>query len=245
MMPEWLLIVAILGVVSAFGLLWKPLLLAVPVLLLAVAAVVAQAILSAAHADFSDRSRTLVPLAGLRGLTAMLHLIQPVARLWGRLHHGLTPWRRRGTPHFAFPRPRTTAVWSERWQAPEKRLASMEAILRAQGTVVASGGGYDRWDLEIRGGLFGVVRMRMAIEEHGAGRQQVLFRSWPRFSPTGFALTLMFLGLSFLALIDGAWAAGALFGAFSTLLTTRTFGDCAAATASYLYALRQPGIGWR
>ena len=30
------------------------------------------------------------------------------------------------------------------------------------------GGDYDRWDLEIRGGLLGSLRTRMAIEEHGA-----------------------------------------------------------------------------
>ncbi len=244
MMPEWYLVIAILAVVSAFGLLWKPLLLGIPLLVLSVVAVVLQAGVSAAHAGFSETARSLVPTMGLRGLTALLHVLQPAARLWGRLHNGLTPWRRRGTPRFAFPRSRTTAIWSERWQAPDKRLASVEAILRAQGAVVARGGDYDRWDLEVRGGLFGVVRTRMAIEEHGAGRQQLLFRSWPRFSPTGLVLTLLFLLLSTLAGLDGAWAASALFVSFAVLLATRTFGDCAAATASYLYALKQPGIGW-
>jgi O-antigen biosynthesis protein len=245
MMPEWFLVIATVALVSAFGFLWKPLLAAVPVLILAAAAPVAQAALSAFHTSFSETSRTVMPLTGLRGLTALLHIMQPVARLWGRLHNGLTLWRRRGTPRFAFPRPRTLALWSERWQASEKRLGAMEAILQAQGAVVARGGDYDRWDLEVRGGLFGVVRTRMAIEEHGAGRQQVLFRFWPRFSRAGSVLTLLFLLFSLLAFIDGAWAATALFAVFSALLATRVFGDCAAATASLLYALKQPGIGWR
>jgi GT2 family glycosyltransferase len=245
MMPEWYLVIAVLAVVCAFGLLWKPLLVGIPLLILSILAVVVQAAVSAGHTRFSETARTLVPVTGLRGLTALLHLLQPAARLWGRLHSGLTPWRRRGKPHFAFPRPRTAAIWSERWQAPEKRLASVEAILRAQGAIVARGGDYDRWDLEVRGGLFGVVRTRMAIEEHGAGRQQLLFRSWPRFSPLGSVLILLFLLLSTLAGVAGAWAVSIPFGAVAALLATRTFGDCAAATASFLYALKQPGIGWR
>jgi GT2 family glycosyltransferase len=245
MMPEWFLIIALLALVAAFGALWAPLLWAIPLLGLAITAPLVQACLSAAQASFSQDARSVLSLAGLRAITAMLYVVQPVARLWGRLHNGLTPWRRRGTPHFAWPRPRTDILWSERWQAPEKRLASMEAILRAQGAVVARGGDYDRWDLEVRGGLFGVVRTRMAIEEHGGGKQQILFRSWPRFSLISSVSTLLFLVLCALAVVHGAWTAGILLGLFSLLLAARTLGDCAAATASYLSALKQPGIGWR
>jgi hypothetical protein len=51
--------------------------------------------------------------------------------------------------------------------------------LRAQGAAIRSGGDWDRWDVEVRGGLLGVVRLRLAVEEHGGGRQVVRIRSWP------------------------------------------------------------------
>jgi GT2 family glycosyltransferase len=245
MMPEWFLVVFILAGLCALGFFWPPLVLASPLLAVAGLAPVAQALFSASHARFSDASRRLLGGRRLVCLTALLHLMQPAARLWGRLHNGLTPWRRRGAPHLALPWPRTEAIWSERWQAPERRLASVEAILRSQGVVVARGGDYDRWDLEIRGGLLGVVRTRMALEEHGAGKQQVLFRSWPRFSAPGSVLTLLCAALSIAAAMDSAWAASVPLGAAAFLLAARALGDCAAATASFRYALRQPGIGWR
>ena len=52
-MPEWYLVVAALAAVSALGLFWAPLLLALPLLALAVAAPLLQAGLSA--------TRRLVP----------------------------------------------------------------------------------------------------------------------------------------------------------------------------------------
>ncbi len=244
MMPEWLLVIAILAGLSLLGLSWGPLLWVIPLLALSVAALMAQAVASA-HRAFSDSpSPPFRARARLMGLTAFLHLMQPLARLLGRMLNGLSPWRRRGTMGLAFPMPRTTKVWSERWQSAERRMASMEAILRSQGAVVTRGGDFDRWDLEIRGGLLGGVRTRMAIEEHGSGRQQVLFRSWPRPSPLGSACTVCFLILSCLAALDHALIACAVLAAPAVLLALRAFGDCASATASCLYALKQPGIGW-
>lgn len=243
-MPEWYLVIAILAVLCLVGISWGPLLWVTPFLALSIAAVMAQAMASA-HRAFSNSPRlSLWARARLVGLTALLHLMQPLARLWGRVRNGLSPWRRRGSTGFAFPRPRTTKIWSERWQSPERRMASMEAILRSQGAVVTRGGDFDRWDLEIRGGLLGVVRTRMAIEEHGSGRQQVLFRSWPRLSPLGSASIVCFLLLSSLAALDHAWVACAALAVPALLLAFRAFGDCASASASCLYALKQPGIGW-
>src|SRR5437867_238724 len=101
------------------------------------------------------------------------------------LRGGLTPWRWRAPRGLALPLPRTCTIWSERWQGPEERLQAIEVALQARGARVLRGGDYDRWELEVRGGLFGAARTRMAIEEHGAGKQLVRFRSWSRCSTKG------------------------------------------------------------
>src|SRR5439155_8079883 len=86
-----------------------------------------------------------------RALTAVLHCLQPLARLLGRVEHGLTPWRRRGDVGPALPWPRTfAAARSGRWQDVTEKLGSMETALRESGAVVRRGGDFDRWDLEVR-----------------------------------------------------------------------------------------------
>lgn len=238
--PEWYLVIAALLGSVALGVLWSPLLLALPMLLLAVGVPLVQAGLSAAGASFPSLPRSPVERLKLHTVTACLHLLQPVARLWGRLRYGLTPWRRPRAPHFAFPRPRTSTIWSECWQAPEERLASLETALRGRGAVVRRGGDFDRWDLEVWGGLYGSVQTRMAIEEHGGGKQLVRCRSWPRFSRLGPIMTLLFVVLATVAAIDQAWLASAALGAGAGLLAFLAFEDCAAATASLLHVLGHP-----
>src|SRR5207302_2063580 len=80
-----------------------------------------------------------------------------------------------------------------RWQDVAEKLASMETALRESGAVVRRGGNFDRWDLEVQGGLLGGVRMLLAVEDHGPRKQLVRVRSWPTFSPVGLLLLLCFL----------------------------------------------------
>ena len=159
LMPEWYLVLLVLLVLSALGLMWKPLLIALPLLAVAAGTTFSQAILSAI------RSRATAPLSSCSEgvwqlpLTVFLHLLQPLARLRGRLLHGITPWRRRGIAGLCSPHPRTVSIWSERWSSPEQRLQSIERSLRAKGSVVLRGNQHDRWELEARGGLL-VDRLR-------------------------------------------------------------------------------------
>src|SRR5204863_9312235 len=120
-----------------------------------------------------------------RGLTACLYVLQPVARLWGRVRHGLTPWRWRGALCFVWPRTRSFATWSERWQDGSERLQSLEAAIRALGALVVRGGECDRWDTEVRGGILGGVRVVAAVEDHGGAQQTGGLRALPRCSFVG------------------------------------------------------------
>jgi hypothetical protein len=239
LMPEWYLLMAALAGLSLLGLVWPPLLVSVPLLGLGLGALVLQAIVSASQASFPSQPQSPVARLKAYALTAFLHLIQPMARLGGRLRHGLTPWRRRGGPLFALPRLRVNSIWSERWQPPEKWLKTLEQALRSQGALVEVGGGFDRWDLAVRGGPFGSVLVGMVSEEHGRGRQMFRLRSWPRCSLAMLLSVPVFSLLAIAAVVDRAWLAGAILLMFALVLTMSTLADCATATAAYLTALQQ------
>jgi len=96
------------------------------------------------------------------------------------------------------------------------------------------GGDYDRWDLELRGGLLGSTRMLMAIEEHGGGKQLVKFRAWPRCAPVGLVLTLLFAILSAGAALDQAWIACVMLDAMALLFLLTMFRECAATMGAIL-----------
>lgn len=237
-MPEWYLGMVCLGVLSALGALWHPLLLAVPLYLAVLLATVTQAALNAGRA-----------VAGTAGpgytgpvrwsLTTLLHLMQPLARLAGRLRHGLTPWRARGLRSWALPIGSVDAVWRERWRSPTETLERLESSLRSSGAVVVRGGAYDRWDLEVRGGTLGAARLLMTIEEHGGGRQFVRYRSFPHWA-RGWRVGLAGLfGLSVAALAGRAWLAGAILVAGWLLAAAAMLRQCGAALGTARSAVKE------
>src|SRR4051812_14119994 len=99
LMPEWYLVIAALAVIVAMGILWTPLLLAAPLLAVAVGALVYESALGGLRASFDRDQGGRIKRARMRTVTGLLYLFQPGARLGGRLRHGLAPWRRRGVPH--------------------------------------------------------------------------------------------------------------------------------------------------
>jgi hypothetical protein len=174
----------------------------------------------------------------MRLLTFMLHVLQPAARLFGRVRHGLTPWRERGRRVlFVLPRPRAIVVWNERWRAPDAWLNALETALRTHRVRVLRGGAFDTWDLEVRSGLFGAARVLLAVEEHGNGRQVMRFRVWPRPAFVRMIPILVLAGLTGGALLAGAQAAAGVLGLLSVTLTMYAFDGCAVATAAILRAL--------
>jgi GT2 family glycosyltransferase len=234
LMPEWYLAVMALAVLSALGFLWTPLLLALPLLALALAAPLIQASLGAVRAHFASKEW---PSSRMRALTAFLHLLQPLARLRGRIRFGLTPWRRRGRPALSLPRTLVATIWSETWRPPTEWVRSLEGALRRDGAVVLRGGDYDRWDLEGRGGILGTARVRVAVEEHGAGRQMARVRIWPRWPVVGAAVAALFAGLSGTAAADGAWIVCGVLAAAAGLIALRMMQDAGAATSAFARAL--------
>ncbi|MBI3939646.1 MAG: glycosyltransferase [Acidobacteria bacterium] len=235
--PEWYLVILCFLLLSTLGVLWRPMLAALLPLSLAIGAALTLAAANAAHARRGGRLHRRTSRLLLLSITAFLHVLQPLARLQGRLRLGLKPWRTRTLAGFTFPWPRASHLWREHWKAPDESLRSMEALFRQHRTVATRGGDYDRWDLEIRGGAFGTARIRMAVEEHGAGRQMLRFRCWPRVSP--MALTsLVCLALLFAwALIDGNGITSRILGIATLLVAYGVFQECGAAMATFLLVL--------
>jgi len=230
-MPEWHLMTATLVGIAALSVAWSPLRLALPLCLAAILSSVAQACLGGTRARFPDGLGVLARLAR-RVLTAALHLIQPIARLRGRIQEGLTPWRRR-CPRRPGPLwPVTAAVWSEHWREQDQRLRVMEADLRGDGVCVLRGGRDARWDLEARGGFFGAARLLMGVEEHAGGKQLIRVRWWPVMPARGPLLTLAFAALTYGAARDHAWLAVGVLGLGAGLSAAGTLEQCSAATAT-------------
>ena len=240
LMPEWYGVICALAALSLLGLFWAPLGWCLVFLAAAVVAPVAQALLAASRARWTSPSASRRARAGRFFLTAFLHLLQPLARLSGRLRHGLTPWRRR-VPELAGVLPGSATLWSETWRAPEAWLARIRETIARTGAVVLTGGEFDRWDLQARGGVLGSARLRMAIEEHGAGRQLLRIRSWPRFSSHGGLLAILFGLLALAAAEDEAWAAVIPLAVFALLLTARMWMESASAVAAIRTSVRRVG----
>ena len=221
LMPEWYFLVGLLGLLTGLGLAWMPLLLVTPLFALAVAASLIQAGLAAAKpvADDQPRSRRMV----IRILTGWLHLIQPLARLLGRIHHGVGPWRLAGLLTRPVWLTHKQAIWSEEWRSLDDRLAEIETTLLRKGASVKKGGDFDRWDIEVSGGLFGAIRTLAMIEEHGAGKQVFRLRAWPRVPPLAIILMLLLGLLATVAAFDQAWlvSIALALGAFVVALIAR------------------------
>jgi glycosyltransferase involved in cell wall biosynthesis len=239
MMPEWYLLITVLGVLSLLSLHWPPLRLSFPLLGVAVAAPMVQATRSAIRVSFTHSPLSRFGRAKLRALTAILHVLQPAARLWGRLRQGLTIWRSRVVCGYAIPRPWLANIWSKHSLAVEERLRSLESGIRRFGALPRRGGEFDPWDLEVRGGLLGSARMFVAVEHHGDGQQLLRIRSWPRCSIVGLVLTAVFTVITLDAIEDKSWIAVAVLGSISLALISFTLRECAAATAAFLSAVRK------
>lgn len=233
LMPEWYVIVALLGFFSLLGLEWSPLLLALPLFIFAATLPAVHAITCAFRVNFQNGSAR--EKQKLLALTAFLHMMQPMARLIGRIKLGLTPWRRCGVASgiaHPLPIPKTFTIWSAQWRSPISWLESVEEGLKSLKTVVLRGGDYDHWDLELRGGLLGSVRVLMAVEEHGGGNQFIRVKSWPRCTPAGIFLTLFFAALGAAAASAQAWLACGVLNAIALVFMLRVLIECSSAMSA-------------
>jgi GT2 family glycosyltransferase len=230
-MPEWHLITAALAALGLLSLAYPPLHAASYLLVAALVLPVAQACGCAVQATFPEAPRGDARLLR-RAATALLHLLQPLARLRGRLGAGLTPWRRHGDARRAPLWPVTAKIWSERWAPHDERVRQLEILLRTGGSCVLRGGPLARWDLEARAGILGSARLLVGSEDHAGGKQLIRLRWWPYVPIRGPALAAGLFGLAATALKAHAWVAGIAFLAGGALPVLHIVAQCMAGMAA-------------
>jgi O-antigen biosynthesis protein len=240
LMPEWYLVIAALAVLAGLGAVWTPLLAAVPLLVLATLTALILPVKSTRSASLgwlAYRSRR--KRRAMRALTIALYLIQPAARLRGRLGYGLSPWRLRLGKPLRWPTQRTHLAWSETWRAPEMRLRDLERVLIDGGARVGGGDAYARWDLEVSLGTLARMRAHVAIEEHGQGKQLIRLRCVPRWPWLGLAMSATFAGAAAGAFLDGVPLLGAGLAVLTGVVAVRVAIDLAAAAGVLAEAFKR------
>src|SRR5262249_12899534 len=140
-----------------------------------------------------------------RAIIVLLHILQPLARLRGRLEFHLTPWRRFGPATASMPVNRYVNVWCDKWVSPEVRLELLEKKLKCQHQYIWRGGDFDHWDLKMKGGEFGMATICMAAEDHKQGHQYLRFRIKPVFARRSRFIIGISLVALVLVILDRAW----------------------------------------
>ena len=235
-MPEWYLVLGALAALSAAAAVSRA-----RVALLALALTLAAGVAWTVLAGWRAAGRASGPPTAvrLRVLTTMLHLLQPPARLVGRVGHGLTPWRSTALGRVAVPRTRRTQVWAERWRPGVGWVEALERALRDGPGLVVCGGEYDHWDLEVRGGTLGAARLAVVVEDHDGGRQLARFRSCPRLSPGAVLVGFMLTALAAGAGAAGAPVVAAALGAGTLALWATMLRQAAVASGAAVRAMRR------
>jgi len=226
LMPEWYLLVAIVGAMFLLSLGWVASWLLGPVLIFTIVLPVAQAAISAARSQVgSFRARSRRALPAIRMVVLLLHLSQPMARLVGRIRGGLTPWRRRGPKTRRRFWPIRMIYWREEREPPEDTLRALLKDLQGAGATVRAGGEFDSWDLEVRGGPFGRSRLLLAVEDHAPRKQLLRFRISPEVSWSAIGLCAVFVGLALGAFRSGVWVSSLAAAFLAAWVAARTWAD--------------------
>ncbi len=243
MLPEWYLFIGVFTLILPLGILYEPLRFSLLLLALVIAPPAINAWLCGQRAYFRDAHPQALRRQQLAVVTALLHFLQPAARLIGRLRQGLTPWRQRGPKRLFFPWAKTVTIWSEKnWRGPEQRLKALDSAMRENGAVVVHGGDFDTWDIESRGGMLGCARAQLVIEEHGEKvkgelRQLVRLRVWPVTLPSVVAAAIVFAVLGMDAALNLDWVAWAALNVPAILIILRVMEECGSAMEAIISAV--------
>ncbi len=246
LMPEWYLWISFLGIISLLGIEWKPLLLATPLFLLSAFVVILQAGISARKAVFVSKPDTKFRKFKYWGLTTVLHIVQPIARIKGRIKHGLTPWRggikQLRNLKVIFAR-RTVKHWSESWKSTEDWLTEIRINLKDLNNKIKVGKEFDRWDIQNRTGPFALVRSLLTIEEYGGGKQYLKLKRKLTVSLFGTGLWATLTIVAYLAFVGQAYITTGVLVLFSLILGLKILTDIVGSVASVKYAINLLPVG--
>jgi glycosyltransferase involved in cell wall biosynthesis len=219
LMPEWYLLVIVAAGLAALGFSWSPL----AWFSVAAAGMTVVTLSQSVYSAYRSTRFRGIDFASLKFWTVvLLHLMQPLARLKGRLVNGLHPWRRHRLTIPRWPFSKRISLWREQGEDPVTTLEKIQQSLADEGWFARRGGDFDDWDFEVQPSHMVRVRSRMAVEEHGGGRQLLRFELKPRVAAVPAIAILSFGALSLAAAMAHApvaatgLASAALLGLFAS-----------------------------
>lgn len=228
LMPEWYAIVAGFAGLALLGLDWAPLLVFAPLALAGIALSILMALQGARRAHFSTVEGGRRPEWQMRAIVAWLHLVQPAARLIGRIQHGIGPWNRKSMRLTPLPMTVETTLWTEdEWGSLEDQLARLDKTMVEMAMPHRVGGPMESHDFAFRQSLFAETRTSAMVEEHGSGKQLFRFRSWPVVLRGSVLLIAVLAALAAGALLSKAWIAGGTLAAAAILSVLACWSGCA------------------
>jgi hypothetical protein len=179
----------------------------------------------------------------MRGVVFVLHLLQPLVRLLGRIRYRLGPWSTSRVQLLPIPLSRQRELWTETWTSPDTTLEAICERLTEAGMPHAVGQSFDTWDVAAGFSVFSEVRSRMAVEEHGEGHQLFRLKFWPVvFTPT-LALVGVLLSLATGAALSRAFLSAAVLALTAAGAATVAYSATTAAMASFDGAVRKALAG--
>jgi O-antigen biosynthesis protein len=163
-----------------------------------------------------------------RATIAWFHLLEPLARDWGRLKGGLTPWRSALRSGSARPR---LSRWRQRLQPLRRRIewayrgdtrleqyAFLERLTKrlvARGCAAGWNPDHHDWDLKLRRGALGEARVQIVVEHHGGPRR--LVRLSATIGPTR-AVSWLLAAAALAAAVVGAFGGSIVLGVLAVML---------------------------
>ncbi|MBT8250464.1 MAG: glycosyltransferase [Acidimicrobiia bacterium] len=242
--PQIVLYMMALAVLAIAGVASRPLLWAAVPLALILSAVVTQAVASARRSTFPPHTLERHGRRRLIAITAMLHILQPIARLWGQLRPAPVhrPAGRRAYFGLSWPLPKKLLLWTDDWQPDGHRLMTLETDLMSEGAEVIKGSAVARWDLEIRTGSLGRGRICLASEDHTEGHQLVRVRVWPHVPAITIGILIAMATGSVIAAVDSAWFVAWAFGSAFLGISTLALLQCSSAIRAFSKHLKRIGF---
>jgi GT2 family glycosyltransferase len=240
LMPEWYILSAGFFILSMMGIFLKPLLFLAPLTVFVIILPVSHIIHRVSLLEPNDTyNRSLKYKIKFQIITIFLHMIQPLARLIGRLQYDLTPWRRFSKRRLGPFYSKNISVWCNNWIEPVIRRQQLEHDLRQSLPHIKRGGVFDNWDLWVKGGVFGGVKIQMAAEDHAQRKQYLRFKlipHWPLMSRYILFSMILFITIS---VYQKEWYAVGILSTLCLLFFLRVFSDFAIASGWSLEAMKK------
>lgn len=212
LMPEWIGVVLVSFVLFLLGVFWTPLLFMGVPFFLTLTLWVAQAFNTALSGQYEVPKAFSKNYCSRILLTALLSLMQPVARFIGRSNSGLSLLKPHITKQaggsFRLPVRESGGYWDGNYQDRVERLTEIKGHIEYQGVSTQASGDYDDWDLQIPGGLFGSARLSLLVEHHGEHSEFVRYRIKQGWSITAVSLIAFIASFASMAFASLHWIIG-------------------------------------